>query len=161
MGQPCGAKIVIVMYRRATLVVVLLLIEMAAAQPYPTSAEWKLFNSVNEERKATGLAPLRWDEHLATAARRHAAEMAKRNAISHEFPGEASLPIRITRAGVHFSAIAENVAEAPGVSRIHELWMHSPGHRANILDKQMDALGVAVIERNHQYFAVEDFAGTK
>jgi uncharacterized protein YkwD len=143
------------------ILVVSLWTSLAGGQQYPSSAEWKLFNSANEERKAIGVAPLRWDEHLAAAARRHAQEMARRNKIAHEFPGEASLPVRITKVGVHFSAVAENVADAPSVSRIHELWMHSPGHRANILDKQMDTLGVAVIERNHQYFAVEDFADVR
>jgi uncharacterized protein YkwD len=130
----------------------------ARTQQYGSSAEFHLLNAANQERKANGLAPLQWDEKLAAAARSHAREMAKRNASSHEFPGEDSLPVRVTKAGVQFSAIAENVADAPSVARIHDLWMHSPGHRANILDKEMDSLGVGVVERNGQYFAVEDFA---
>ena len=36
--------------------------------------------------------------------------------------------------------------------------MNSPPHRANILDPEMDSLGVAVIERNGELFAVQDFA---
>jgi uncharacterized protein YkwD len=130
----------------------------ARTQEYGSSAEFRLLNAANQDRKANGIAPLRWDERLAAAARGHAREMAKRNAISHEFPGEDSLPVRVTKAGVQFSAIAENVADASDVARIHDLWMHSPGHRANILDKDMDSLGVGVVERNGQYFAVEDFA---
>ena len=133
----------------------------AGAQQYASSAEFQLFKAANQERRARGLNRLRWKQNLAVAARRHAREMAKRNAISHEFPGEASLPVRITRAGIQFSAVAENVADAASVARIHDLWMHSPPHRANILDKGMDSFGAGVVQRNGQYFAVEDFARTR
>jgi len=143
------------------LVLISLCAGSASPPQYPSSAEFQLFNAANQERKAQGLKQLRWDDKLASAARGHVREMASRNAIAHEFSGEASLPERITQAGVQFSAIAENVAEAPAVARIHELWMHSPGHRANILDKDMDSLGVGVVRRNREYFAVEDFARTK
>jgi uncharacterized protein YkwD len=36
--------------------------------------------------------------------------------------------------------------------------MNSPPHRANILDREMDSIGVGVVERNRQFFAVEDFS---
>jgi hypothetical protein len=36
--------------------------------------------------------------------------------------------------------------------------MNSPPHRANILDPELDSLGVAVVERNGELFAVQDFA---
>jgi uncharacterized protein YkwD len=143
------------------LLLVSLCADSASAPQYPSSAEFQLFSAANQERKAQGLKLLRWDDKLASAARRHAREMASRNAASHEFSGEASLPERITQAAVQFSAIAENVAKAPSVARIHELWMDSPGHRANILDQDMDSLGVGVVRRNREYFAVEDFARTK
>jgi uncharacterized protein YkwD len=149
--------------KRAVVLVALLsvCVGTAGAQQYASSTEFQLFNAANQERSARGLNLLRWNENLAAAARHHAREMAKRNVISHEFPGEASLPVRITKAGVQFSAVAENVADAGSVARIHELWMHSPQHRANILDKQMGHLGVGVVKRNGQYFAVEDFARTR
>jgi hypothetical protein len=35
--------------------------------------------------------------------------------------------------------------------------MHSPPHRANILDPKMDSLGVAVVEQGGELYAVEDF----
>jgi uncharacterized protein YkwD len=36
--------------------------------------------------------------------------------------------------------------------------MRSPPHRANILDRDMDSIGVGVVERDRQFFAVEDFS---
>jgi hypothetical protein len=38
--------------------------------------------------------------------------------------------------------------------------MHSPPHRANLLDPRLDAVGIAVVERDGELFAVEDFART-
>jgi len=127
------------------------------AQQFASSSERRLFDAANRERGAQGLPALHWDEALANSARRHAREMAERHSISHQFPGELSLPARVTKAGLHFSAVAENVAEAPSASEVHRLWMNSTPHRANILDKDMDSIGIGVAERDGQLFAVEDF----
>ena len=63
-------------------------------------------------------------------------------------------------AGAHFSLITENVAEASNAALIHELWMHSAGHRANLLDAAVNAVGIAVVQVGGQLFAVEDFGKT-
>ena len=65
---------------------------------------------------------------------------------------------RATRAGAHFSALAENVAEGPNAQDIHRQWMNSPPHRANLLDPQLDTVGIAVAEGHGVQFAVEDFS---
>ncbi len=86
--------------------------------------------------------------------------MARRKTISHQFEGEPELATRVGDAGVHFSLVTENVAEAPNSALIHDLWMNSAGHRANLLDPAVDAVGIAVIRDRGQYYAVEDFART-
>jgi len=144
--------------RLAVLFIVSLLSQLSWTQTYASSSERKLFDAANRERQQRGLPALRWDEALATAARAHAKEMAARGTISHQFPGEPSMPARITKAGAHFSSLAENVAMASSAAAVHDLWMHSPPHRANLLDPDMNSLGVGVVERNRQLFAVEDFS---
>jgi hypothetical protein len=42
----------------------------------------------------------------------------------------------------------------------HELWMHSKGHRENLLDPKVNVVGIAVVSRGGQFYAVEDFAAT-
>jgi hypothetical protein len=86
--------------------------------------------------------------------------MAAHDAISHQFPGEPDLAQRGANAGARFSVITENVAEAADSSIIHDLWMHSPGHRRNLLDPTVEVVGIAVVHRNNQFYAVEDFANT-
>lgn len=132
----------------------------AATGRAQTVSERYLLSAINGERAAHGLRALRVDEELHRAAAGHAEEMARRGAISHQFSGEAELSARGAAAGARFSRISENVAEGPTVIGLHEALMRSPGHRANILDPAVDAVGIAVVVRRGQLFAVEDFART-
>ena len=132
----------------------------ALAQAPASVAEQYLFAAANAERTQRGLRPLRWDDALYRAADGHAREMAARSSISHRYPDEADLAERGRRAGAHFSVIAENVAESPDAVRMHEAWMHSEGHRENLLDPKVDAVGIRVLSRRGELYAVEDFART-
>jgi uncharacterized protein YkwD len=133
----------------------------AQAQTGASPAERLLFVSVNRARQDQGLTALKWDEALATAARRHAGMMAQRGAAEHVFPGEPSLPARATKAGAHFASLSENVIMGSDIGLIEAEFLKSPNHRANILDTDMDSIGVGVILRAGQLFAVEDFSKAK
>jgi hypothetical protein len=123
-------------------------------------AEQYLLSAANKDRAARGLSPLRRDPVLAEAAAGHAREMARHSDISHGFPGEPDLASRAATVGVRFSLITENVGEAPDFELIHDLWMHSEGHRANLLDPKVDSIGISVVAQDEQLYAVEDFATT-
>jgi uncharacterized protein YkwD len=133
----------------------------ALAQNASSRAERELFVAVNQERKAQGLDPLRWDESLAVAARQHAEIMAEHHSAQHAYPGEPNLSARAKAAGAHFSWISENVIEGATAEEIHALFMKSSLHRANILDKDMDSVGIGVAEREGELYAVEDFDQAK
>jgi len=135
-----------------------MLCRQAYSQTPALRAERELFAAANQTRRAQGLTPLRWDESLATAARRHAKVMAERGSAQHEFEGEPSLSARVKRAGAHFSWLSENVTQGPTPEFIHTQFMKSPAHRANILDRDMDSIGIGVVEHGGQLFAVEDFS---
>ena len=126
----------------------------------PLIAEQYLLAAANQERVSRGLSKLERDPVLAQAAQYHAREMAEHGGISHEFPGEPDLSVRGFNAGAHFSLISENVAEAPDSVLIHDMWMHSEGHRANLLDPNVNVVGISVIVHDEQLYAVEDFAST-
>ena len=123
-------------------------------------SEQYLLVAANQDRAAHGIAPLHLDARLGVAAHVHAVEMVRHGTISHQFPGEADLAARAGRAGARFSTVTENVAEASSSAIIHDLWMQSPGHRANLLDDRVDAIGIAVVQDHGQLYAVEDFART-
>lgn len=121
-------------------------------------SEQYLLAAANQERASHGLRPVRLDERLSLAARLHAYQMADRRTISHQFDGERDLAARASDAGAKFSLITENVGEASNSARIHDLWMASEGHRANLLDADVDSVGIAVIQKGRQLYAVEDFS---
>ena len=125
-----------------------------------TVAEQYLLSAANQERSARGLPLLHRDPQLARAAGQHARAMATHGTISHQFAGEPELTSRGANAGVAFSAISENVGEAPSAVTIHDLWMHSEHHRTNLLDPAVDSVGISVVNRGGELFAVEDFART-
>ena len=136
------------------------------AVPQTFNAERALLEDANRERVAQGLAPLRWNANLAAAAHAHALLMAQRNTLSHQFSGEAPLQDRVRAAGARFTEVAENVAEGPSAEMIHVSWMHSPPHRANLLDPELTDIGIAVAVgapgagsgRSPMLFAVQDFS---
>jgi len=117
-----------------------------------------LLDSANRERAANGLGSLRWDPALAAAAQQHAQRMASENTLSHQLPGEPDMLARAKQTGARFSSLAENIAEGPNAESIHKQWMHSPPHRANLLDPQLNSIGIATVERGGSLFAVEDFS---
>jgi uncharacterized protein YkwD len=129
----------------------------AGARP-SNSAEQMLYDAVNRERSSLGLRQLQWDNALANAARLHTTLLATHDSLSHRFDGEADLQTRLRMAGASFSLVAENVAEAPDVSTLHIAWMNSAPHRANILDPQVDSIGIAIERRGEEYYATQDFA---
>jgi uncharacterized protein YkwD len=148
--------------RVATLITLLILCAaISPAQQRTSDAERQLLNSVNQERKAHGLPSLKSEETLANAARTHAQRMAEKGTISHQLPGEPSLPSRARAAGAHFTWLSENVDAGPNATAIHQSFMKSSLHRANILDPDMDSAGIGIAERNRQLFAVEDFSKAK
>lgn len=146
----------------AVLIVGLILCSVSAlAQQKTSNAERELFNAVNRERKANGLPSLKLDEALSTAASQHAQRMAEQGTVSHQLPGEPTLPARAKAAGARFSWLSENVDEGSNATTIHQSFMKSPQHRANILDTDMDSLGIGVAERNGDLYVVEDFSKAK
>jgi uncharacterized protein YkwD len=118
---------------------------------------WQIVLLANQARAQAGAGPLLWDAALATAARQHCLRMAADGSISHQYAGEPDVSARAAQAGAHFSLIEENVALAPTPYEIHNGWMHSPGHRANLLNPQVDHVGVAVVAGRNGLYAVADY----
>src|ERR1700761_338548 len=142
-------------YWLSTLILVLLVAIAAMAQESP---EQQVVDLANADRAQQGLPPFKWDSALAQAAAEHAQWMAQQPALSHQYPGELDLVARAAAAGAHFRSIAENVALAPSPKALEQEWMHSAPHRANILNPTMNTIGIGLVRRGGNYYAVEDFA---
>jgi uncharacterized protein YkwD len=123
--------------------------------------ERSLFMAANRERREQGLPALKWNDALEGAARQHAQEMARQSTVAHVLPGETSLPGKAAKAGVKFLSLSENIVQSVTAEGAHSRFMKSPAHRANMLDSDMDSVGIGVAERGGQLFVVEDFAKAK
>ncbi|MEC7522514.1 MAG: S-layer homology domain-containing protein [Myxococcota bacterium] len=107
------------------------------AEATPTEADF--FSRMNRERTSRGLRALKpyWD--LVDDARAHAIRMRDRGRLYHS-PDMASY----VRSDV-WRRLGENVGRGGSVGRIHDLFMGSDGHRANILG-DYDYAGIGVHE---------------
>jgi hypothetical protein len=147
----CGARLWIVM----TLTIALSA-GMARAQ---SEDERRLVDLTNEARTEAGLKPVVWDANLGAAAHAHAVLMAQQGGqISHRYPGEADLPERAAGAGAHFSVIAENIAGGTSPGQIHGAWMQSQVHHDNLMNANIDHIGVALVPAHGTLYAVADFS---
>lgn len=109
------------------------------------SLEQQMFELVNQERVAAGLAPLVWDPELVPVARAHSQEMFEEGYFAHESPITGSPFDRLAAAGIIYRTAGENLALAPTLDMAHQGLMDSPGHRANILEPAYGRIGIGVV----------------
>ncbi len=133
----------------ATLATVLLVSLAPPALADSASDEARVVALVQQERAAAGAPALPLHAGLTAAARTWALTMAAAGTISHNV-GLGSL--------VSASRLAENVGMGASVDAIHQSFLASPGHLANLLDTRVNAIGVGVAYANGYVFVVQDFA---
>jgi uncharacterized protein YkwD len=108
--------------------------------------ERRIFDLVNQERTSRGLNALAWDDRLADAALSQSRSMARRGYFSHVDPVRGDLAQRLKEAKIPWHRIAENIFTekefADPAQRTVQSWMNSPGHRRNVLDKELTRAGV-------------------
>jgi Cysteine-rich secretory protein family len=132
----------------------------ALAQTGASPAEQTLLQLANQARAQHNLPPLRWDSSLARAAHAHLRWVIRNpGELLHQYPGEPDLVTRGANAGARFGTISENIAgHGDTPASLQQIWMTTPTHRANLLDPNLNVVGIAVVEDQGLLFAVEDFA---
>lgn len=101
----------------------------------------------NVARAAHGLGPLTADRRLAAAAQAHNDDMVRRGFFAHESPDGATVADRVRAAGYAYGVVAENIAAGQRTAdEVVQGWMDSPGHRANILNRDVREIGVGYTE---------------
>ena len=106
----------------------------------------------NRERSARGLPKLAEQPELRTAAEGHSVHMVDAQFFAHDGPDGSDMVDRILGAGYARGqgwSLGENIAWGTGplatAAAIHRAWMRSPGHKANILSRAFDEIGVGVV----------------
>lgn len=134
-----------------------------------------IFELTNVQRMDNGLEPLKIDTALASVARAHSADMAKRDYFAHITPEGLDPTDRAKKAdyscvkfyGVYYTdGVGENLAknwlyssykirgnymsynwntDESLADEIVTGWMNSEGHRKNILTPEFDRIGIGVV----------------
>ncbi len=121
---------------------------------------------MNTERTDAGLSTLSYDSVLGKIARAHSADMQTREYFNHADPEGCSSSCRADAAGYTWRAIGENIYFSSGYKLTADAsaamtvdgWMHSSGHRANILGEKFTHVGVGVAVSDEDVYITAVFA---
>ena len=132
--------------------------QVSAGQSSMTS---QVVNLVNSERTAQGLTALQKDSRLAAVAQQKAEDMAKNQYFSHTSPTYGSAFDMLKAAGYSYKTAGENIAMGQkSAASVMDGWMHSSGHRANILHTSYEKIGVGyAVSADGMPYWVQIFAG--
>jgi uncharacterized protein YkwD len=121
-----------------------------------TPDEYAIVRAMNAVRAANGAPPLRTGTALTRAARAHSADMARRGYFDH-----GAFVQRLRRFGVRMPYIGENLASGSGglsAQGIVNMWVTSPPHRQNLLDRGFQRVGVGLAGASRR-LVTADFGG--
>lgn len=129
----------------------------AAARPGSThvalsSLESGVVQQLNAIRVQHHLTPLKLNTELTSSSSQHSHEMAADGYFEHESFDGTLFWKRIAHwygdTGYGYWSVGENLLwSSPDVDPSHamQMWMHSPEHRANILDPKWREIGVSAV----------------
>lgn len=110
---------------------------------YDYDQAYKVFELVNEERKAKGLSELKFDVDIANAAMDRAAELSLYYSHTRPNLSEFSTVLDGIRIDKIDTMRGENIAAGYGnPESVMNGWMNSDGHRANILNSNFSTMGI-------------------
>jgi len=102
-----------------------------------------LFSHVNIARTNDSRRAYKHNHRVHRVARHWAEHLAATGYLEHN----PNLVAQVTRACPNWTTLGENVGVSGGhdATQLFSAYMHSPPHRANILDKHYTVLGIATV----------------
>ena len=112
--------------------------------------QYRILDSVNALRAASGAGEVQLNPQLTAAAETHSRDMSAQNRPWH-FGSDGSSPIdRVQRAGYGGTMLGENISETYETElETLAAWMEEPGTRAVILDRRATNMGFAWYQENN------------
>ncbi|MGH9357146.1 MAG: CAP domain-containing protein [Terriglobia bacterium] len=120
-------------------------------------------NPANDAETGGAEQPLKWDPRLAQAALVHSQEMALNHYFSHYGLNGKSPAERISKAGVRWRQMGENIARNYTVFSAEAAFMNEPrfqpNHRGNILNSKFNYVGMGIVRGpDGMVYATQEFA---
>lgn len=124
----------------------------AAGYTVDSGKEQEFLGLINEERTSRGLSALAFETDLRDVARAHSREMAEHGSIYHN----DNLANEVEG---NWTILGENVGMGGTVASLHDAFMNSQAHRANILKDDFNEVGLGVVLDGDGYiFVTQVFA---
>jgi uncharacterized protein YkwD len=105
----------------------------------------ELLRLVQEERRQQGLAPLTHDPRLDAVALAHSVDMREHDFIAHTSPTTGTAADRARTAQLQTGLVLENIGRGYSAEEIHRGLLGSPGHRANLINPDVNTVGIGVV----------------
>jgi uncharacterized protein YkwD len=128
-----------------------------------TRLDRAIVREINAVRGRAGLSRVVATLRLHRLARHHTLDMLRRDSFSHD--GDGTTFSQRIKARVHYRKVGETLASMPrraSARRIVRAWMHSPPHRAVILDPAYRRIGVSgkggQLGAHHAFLVTADFS---
>ena len=117
------------------------------AGTFSSTSESQLVTLTNRARASAGLKALKVDSTLHSVARWRSKDMIDRNYFSHDIPGYGKVWDKLNAIGYCYNLAGENIGwnnypDDLATAAIQQAFMDSAGHRANILGKAWDVIGI-------------------
>ncbi|MET7617377.1 CAP domain-containing protein [Streptomyces sp. NPDC005408] len=127
-----------------------------------SGAEAQVLALVNKERASAGCSALMSNAKLTRAADDYSDVMARSGVMSHTGPDGSTMAGRVDATGYLWSALGENIAQGQSdAAAVMDAWMHSPGHRANILNCSYKEIGIGVHFGDGGPWWTQDFGASR
>lgn len=139
-----------------------------SSNAFSSADESKLVALTNQARASAGLSALKVDGTLASIARWRSKDMSDRNYFDHKIPNPPGGNVfgEMDRRGYCYHVAGENIGwntypDSSATQSIQAMFMGSPGHKANILGKAWDHIGIgAYKDSSGKHFWTVLFADT-
>jgi uncharacterized protein YkwD len=120
---------------------------------FSATSEQELIERTNQSRASAGLAALHVDAELTAIARWRSKDMSARGYFSHSIPPAGGKVFGIMEDAEYcFTLAGENIgwnthSDGVATERIHQAFLDSPGHLANIVAEPWNTIGVGAYKR--------------
>lgn len=120
-------------------------VQVASVNSVNDAAILKVIKLVNQKRVQAGLKPLSVNTNLQKVAQVKANDMAQNGYFDHTSPTYGT-PFKMMKTyGITYTYAGENIAKGQSsAAEVMSDWMNSPGHKANILNKNFTQIGVGL-----------------
>jgi uncharacterized protein YkwD len=112
--------------------------------PLPTDFIQQLLQLHNSRRAAVKVPIFVLNSKLTAAAQKHSNWMQANNNLSHIENGNNRVGDRVKAEGYSWSWVGENIATGGSATKVFDMWMKSPDHKANIERVNFTEVGFGV-----------------